>query len=243
MRSPHLSYANNARTGALCSFLFSLSAQAADTPYCVPSNQIRATVELCEENDNFVDAADACLDKFAREVSETQRILGIAFSSTGSQSASAQSAKLANSSGDLGDTDQKLQKLVADAESARRNMVSYLPALVYPGDPSADMLGSYGLAAFLGEIWCFKDNRLSLLKRVAEMDKRLADLRKTIAQTETLLKRTNSYEAHLGATSGGTQRALSSKAATGAPTGVPVGRAANPSSTITGEIHPEKRAP
>jgi hypothetical protein len=215
--------------------LFLAASAAAGPSNCTPGLEVRSRVVYCFENKLFVAAADECLEKFDAEVAARSVALSGAFADTAGRSASAQQSKMANTDTDFSGTSASLGTLLDVAARARGELVAYTRNLIYVNDASPAFIDYFGLLADHQQDPCFHDNYQALLDRIAKLDHRIADLRRT---NEQVLAMAGVIGARRGNLELGGGAALV-KGGIGQGAGKS-GANRNPASTITGAIQDPK---
>jgi hypothetical protein len=159
--------------------ILSAPAFAADEPtYCTSLPRVLEQAPFCEENVRFLTEAQSCLRKFDQEILVARTALNTSFLARGTANRAAQDAKFEDHNGNLGDAARSFAFLLADASRARTELVAYLEALRFPGDPLPSLRERKNLDGYLGAFPCYHDRREALLQGVTYLDQRIADLRR-----------------------------------------------------------------
>lgn len=180
--------------------LLSLNAHSADLDFCQARSQILAKIAYCEENDFFVKAADACLQKLEQEILKEKKLLEVTFQKNAKASKTAQDGKILNTKSDLTATELSFQNLLTTANVAKQNITLYKTSLAYSGNPTEAMLATNGLRAHLQKVWCYSDNLSALNNRLERLETKIGEIKKSREETLSLLK---SSEAKISRLEGG----------------------------------------
>lgn len=217
---------------------FSLSAPAQATEYCAPLEQVFQSVAYCWQNEYYEGASATCLDKLDRDVRSTQAALAKNFQGNDQKSIAAQNSKLTNQEANLSQTDAGLKGLLARARQARAELELYRRNMIYPGRPSKGFVDALNLDAHLATFSCFREPWEKVGIRIAELDRKIAELERADGKTAALYKDTSGdnllLQQHRGLPAGAARTTSAAGAAAKS------GASPRKQSTITGEIHKKK---
>lgn len=222
------------RVAFFAALLLATPAEAEQPHYCTPPAELKGSIEYCESNFYYAEAADACLKRFDREIQAAQVSLGKSFRKNDKKSAAKQDAKFANNGVNLTQTSASLAVLIADGERLREDLLAYEKALLYPGNPTPEMIQQYKLDEFFATTPCFAGYKEMLVKKRARLEGWIGDLRLANGTARRLDGVTDERQGNLSASAGG-QKLLKRGLSSSGPRKRPKQKA----STITGEIKKE----
>lgn len=157
---------------------------------CESLGEVSAKVKSCGANQVFVRAGQDCLQRMDGIAKAQKAVVSALLASDVSGAGLAQSSDFGANLSGLGKTIASLKSLRANAESAKVSMMSYSMAFIYPGGTSQKAADQMGLTSYFNKFPCFTDPLLDLNDQLKEMDQRIADLDRAIAQAEGLAART-----------------------------------------------------
>jgi hypothetical protein len=182
-----------------------LAPRPARALFCQSPSAIEAQLELCDDNEKFAAAAEACRNDYLKDVKAEQDKLGkqLRKNVAGAKDAGAQRASEALSASSYDATLARLDVLIARGVATHAEEMDYLshflppfhwPAELGPLPPKNDPAL---WKAYDGE-FCFGEHKETIDHMVKDVDQAVADLRKARKEAEELKGSSLTHKSRLG---------------------------------------------
>lgn len=216
-----------------CLFLvFTTSAEAArdlskpPVSFCTQAGRIVASIEMCEDNDLFLQQGENCLTALDNESKSVAGILPAGFSDNLSQK---QKSKFGSANQDYKATSASLAYLIAVTNTAIGEIKTYKENLALPPDSDEPDVTGGNVEGYAMRVDCYGTNKENLDSLLEDFDKRLGQLRsaKAIADASGLTSATRQQQVDASSTAPIIR-------GQGKPSGIPTGIPQNRDSDVTG---------
>jgi hypothetical protein len=218
--------------------LFAISSSASASSYCVPATRVNQNVEFCEDNWNFIDQGEDCLEKLENEIEKRVPKMRSQFSKDATQQ---QDVKFQSSATDYSVTSKTLAALIANTDAAIEDVKEYVDFLGLPEDYDEPEVNGGDQLRYSMSVECYGDSRASLESLIADLAEVKKELQAAKKATDELQAKSKTHESNIqGSTTNSAIDENSKKAAPVLEKKKPV-----PGSDISGveEMNKRKAAP
>jgi hypothetical protein len=152
--------------------------------FCPSATKLQEKADACENNDEFIEAGEDCLDKLDAEIKHETKRMQLSFSADkGGQ----QKANFSSATQDYAASSLSLAALILKAELATKEIGAYPEYLLEPEDAEEADVNEGNLDKYLQQIPCYGEAKRSLGGIKQDFEKRVAQLQAAKALSDQML--------------------------------------------------------